>query len=152
MVYCVKRFTLQHSAVIFIFEKDMKFPRLLDTYGVLLSDRKREILDYYFNEDYSLAEISELTGISRQGVRDSIRKSSDEILELESKLGIVKKNETSLSILRSVISELKTLSDRSDLSEQSLESDRKEEDRLKSIIDKLTEVGSILEPTHNARE
>ena len=57
-----------------MFEKNMKFPILLDTYGSLLTDRKREILDYYYNEDYSLAEISEITGISRQGVRDSIKK------------------------------------------------------------------------------
>ena len=71
----------------------MKFPLLLDTYGVLLTDRKRELLDYYYNEDYSLSEISELTGISRQGVRDSIKKSEEEIYELESKLKIVEKNE-----------------------------------------------------------
>ena len=62
-----------------MFEKDMKFPRLLDVYGALLTDRKRELLELYYNEDCSLAEISELTGISRQGVRDSIRKSQDEI-------------------------------------------------------------------------
>ena len=45
-----------------MFEKSMKFPILLDTYGSLLTDRKREILDYYYNEDYSLAEISGITG------------------------------------------------------------------------------------------
>lgn len=79
--------------MISIFEKDMRFPILLDAYGDMLSERKREILDYYYNEDYSLSEISELTGISRQGVRDSIKKSEYELHELESKLGIVKKNE-----------------------------------------------------------
>ncbi len=138
MVYCVKRFTLQHSAVIFIFEKDMKFPLLLDIYGVLLSDRKREILDYYFNEDYSLAEISELTGISRQGVRDSIRKSKDELYELESKLKIAEKNETSASLLRSVIA---------DLNDLSTDADKEVENRLKCMIDKLTTIGSLIEPT-----
>lgn len=66
-----------------MFEKNMKFPILLDTYGSLLTDRKREILDYYYNEDYSLAEISEITGISRQGVRDSIKKSEEELFQLE---------------------------------------------------------------------
>ncbi len=71
----------------------MKFPLLLDTYGVLLTERKREILDYYYNDDYSLSEISELTGISRQGVRDSIKKSEEEIYGYESKLRIVEKHE-----------------------------------------------------------
>ena len=75
-----------------MFEKNMMFPVLLDTYGVLLTDRKREILDYYYNEDYSLAEISEITGISRQGVRDAIKKSEDEIYSFESKLKIVEKS------------------------------------------------------------
>lgn len=76
-----------------MFEKNMKFPILLDTYGTLLSERKREILDYYYNEDYSLAEISELTGISRQGVRDSVKKSEEELFQLEDKLGLASKNE-----------------------------------------------------------
>ena len=75
-----------------IFEKNMKFPLLLDIYGDLLSDKKRELLEYYYDEDYSLSEISEITGISRQGVRDSIKKSEDEIYSLEEKLGIAKKN------------------------------------------------------------
>jgi predicted DNA-binding protein YlxM (UPF0122 family) len=79
--------------VICIFEKNMKFPLLLDAYGVLLTERKREILDYYYNDDYSLSEISELTGISRQGVRDSIKKSEEEIYGYESKLRIVEKHE-----------------------------------------------------------
>ena len=79
--------------MIYIYEKNMKFPLLLDTYGVLLTERKREILDYYYNDDYSLSEISELTGISRQGVRDSIKKSEDEIYGYESKLKIVEKHE-----------------------------------------------------------
>ena len=66
---------------------------LLDTYGVLLTERKREILDYYYNDDYSLSEISELTGISRQGVRDSIKKSEEEIYGYEARLRVVEKHE-----------------------------------------------------------
>lgn len=92
MLYSVKQFTLQHRAVKDMFQKNMKFPLLLDIYGVLLSEKKREILDYYYNEDYSLSEISEITGISRQGVRDSIKKSEEEIYSLEEKLKIAAKN------------------------------------------------------------
>lgn len=143
MIYCVKRFTLQHSAVIFIFEKDMKFPLLLDIYGVLLSERKRELLELYFNEDYSLTEISELTGISRQGVRDSIRKSKDEISELESKLKIAEKNEISANILRSVIADLNAIS---------AELDKEVENRLKCMIDKLIEVVADLEASHDTEQ
>ena len=97
-----------------IFEKNMKFPLLLDTYGSLLSERKRELLDYYYNEDYSLSEISELTGISRQGVRDSIKKSEEEILKLESKLNIVQKNEELSDALTAVLADLNELLPRLD--------------------------------------
>ena len=55
-----------------IFVKDLSFSALLDTYGPVLSEKKQQILGYYYNDDYSLSEISELTGISRQGVRDQI--------------------------------------------------------------------------------
>ena len=88
-----------------MFEKNMKFPLLLDIYGSLLSDRKLEILDYYYNEDYSLAEISELTGISRQGVRDSIKKSEEELFSLDEKLCLSEKNKrisTAASELRQI--------------------------------------------------
>ncbi len=77
--------------MIIIFEKNMKFPLLLDVYGALLSDRRREIVEYYYNDDCSLAEISEITGISRQGVRDSIKKTEEEIYSLEEKLGVARK-------------------------------------------------------------
>lgn len=93
-------------AVIKIFEKNMMFPLLLDIYGVLLNERKRGILDYYYNEDYSLSEISELTGISRQGVRDSIKKSEEEIYSLENKLGIVAKNRIMSEEIKDIISSL----------------------------------------------
>ena len=85
-----------------MFEKNLLIPCLLDVYGGLLSERKRELLDYYYDEDYSLAEISELTGISRQGIRDSIKKSSAELLELEDKLRLYeRKNSVSKLIAES---------------------------------------------------
>lgn len=122
--------------MIFIFEKDMKFPLLLDAYGVLLSDRKREILDFYYNEDYSLSEISELTGISRQGVRDSIKKSEEEIYQLEARLKLAEKTETLTRLIRSVIT---------DLDDLALTVDENNRNRFNSITDRLTQVSSLLE-------
>ena len=78
-----------------MFSKNMQLPCLLDTYGSLLSDRQRELLEYYYNDDYSLSEISELTDISRQGIRDSIKKSESLLNELESKLRL---NERRLAV------------------------------------------------------
>ncbi len=81
-----------------MFEKNLLLPCLLDIYGALLTDRKRELLDYYYEEDYSLSEISELTGISRQGIRDSIKKSEAELLDFESKLHLYEKKKAMASI------------------------------------------------------
>ena len=143
MVYSVKRFTLQHCAVIPIFEKNMKFPLLLDTYGSLLSERKRELLDYYYNEDYSLSEISELTGISRQGVRDSIKKSEEEILKLESKLNIVQKNEELTDALTAVLADLNELV--SCLDEQN-------GPKIRGISERLTGILKNAQPPRNETE
>ena len=114
----------------------MKFPLLLDTYGSLLTERKREILDYYYNEDYSLSEISELTGISRQGVRDSIKKSEEEIYALESKLRIAEKNRMLSELLRSVIADIGRIIP---------ETDENAANRLNRITEKLAEAGSIID-------
>ena len=45
----------------------------------------------YYNEDLSLSEIAEQIGISRQGVRDLIKKAEEEIFFLEEKLGLAQK-------------------------------------------------------------
>jgi predicted DNA-binding protein YlxM (UPF0122 family) len=73
-----------------MFEKDVKeISLLLDFYGELLSERKQSVLALYYNEDFSLAEIAEEIGISRQGARDLIKKAEEELRHLEEKLGLV---------------------------------------------------------------
>ena len=49
------------------------------------------MLDLYYNDDYSLAEIAEEIGITRQGVLDTIKKGKEELLFLEEKLRLEKK-------------------------------------------------------------
>ena len=71
-----------------MFEKDLKIGFLLDFYGDVLSERKRTVLDYYYNDDLSLAEIASEIGISRQGVRDLIKKAEEELRFYEEKLGL----------------------------------------------------------------
>ena len=76
-----------------MYEKNLNIGYLLDFYGEVLSDRKRSVLDMYYNEDFSLAEISEEIGISRQGVRDLIKKAEEELRFFEEKLGISRRME-----------------------------------------------------------
>ena len=74
-----------------MFEKNLNVGYLLDFYGDLLPDRKRSVMEMYYNEDYSLSEIADEIGISRQGVRNLIKKSESELFFYEEKLGLAAK-------------------------------------------------------------
>ena len=67
--------------------KNLEISFLLDFYGDVLTERQREVMEQYYNDDLSLAEIADNFGITRQGVRDSIKRGEDIILDLEQKVG-----------------------------------------------------------------
>ncbi len=71
--------------------KNLQFALLFDVYGALLTEKQRETLDLYYNEDLSLGEISEETGITRQGVMNCVKTSERRLLELEKQLGVVER-------------------------------------------------------------
>ena len=48
-------------------------------------------MEYYFNDDLSLAEIAENEGITRQGVLDIIKRCKQTLFEYEEKLQLVSK-------------------------------------------------------------
>ncbi len=68
--------------------KDLNVTLLFDIYGNLLTEKQRETMELYYNADLSLGEISEETGITRQGVMNCIKKSENHLRELEEKLGL----------------------------------------------------------------
>ena len=72
--------------------KNLEMTILLDFYGDMLTPKQRDFLDYYYNQDYSLAEIAANVGITRQGVRDAIKRAEAKLLSMEEKLGLVRRN------------------------------------------------------------
>ncbi|MBQ7669551.1 MAG: winged helix-turn-helix transcriptional regulator [Clostridia bacterium] len=94
-----------------MFQKDMTVSLLLDFYGDILSEHKRGIMEMYYDEDMSLAEISEQVGISRQAVREIIKKSESELSNLENTLGLVKKFDKLKHDLDTIKNELRAASD-----------------------------------------
>ena len=54
-----------------------------DLYGELLTEKQRECLDLYCNQDYTLAEIAELQGTSRQSVYDAISRAEAQLSRFE---------------------------------------------------------------------
>lgn len=66
--------------------KNLDVAVLLDFYGEMLTEKQRDVIDLYYNQDLSLSEIAEHEGITRQGVRDSIKRGEVFLFELEEKL------------------------------------------------------------------
>lgn len=71
--------------------KDLKISYLLDFYGDMLTQKQQEVIDAYYNEDLSLAEIAEDWGITRQGVRDAIKRAEQQLTEMEERLGLARR-------------------------------------------------------------
>ncbi len=71
--------------------KNLEISLLFDCYSACLNDKQREIFDCYYNEDFSLSEIAENFGITRQGVRDFVKRTEQQLIELEKNLGLYSK-------------------------------------------------------------
>ena len=83
---------------------------LLDYYGQLLTEKQKKAVELYFQEDLSLSEISELSKISRQAVRDSIQSGLHLLQHYDEKLDLIRKfdsYETTISQLQQQIESLK---------------------------------------------
>lgn len=114
--------------------KDLKFSALLDVYGGMLTDKQREMLDFYYNDDLSLSEIASNEGISRQGVRDSIKRGEESLLELDQKIGMVKIIERYSALLNSIKSQC-----------DGIISDCRTYTTTKSVIEKLEKIKSSID-------
>ena len=69
----------------------VKFSILLELYGNLLTEKQYELLDYYYNQDIGLSEIAENLEITRQAVRDNLKKGENNLIDFEKKLHLFEK-------------------------------------------------------------
>ena len=69
-------------------EKFVEQTLLYDFYGELLTERQQQVYESVVLEDYSLSEVAEDLGISRQGVHDMIKRCNH---TLEARLHLVEK-------------------------------------------------------------
>ena len=72
-------------------EKNIEVSLLLDFYGELLKPGVRQTIDLSYNDDLSLAEVADQCGITRQGVRDSIKRGEAQLFAFEQKLGLMRR-------------------------------------------------------------
>ena len=87
-------------------EEKVKISILCQLYGKLLTKKQFEFLDDYYNKDLSLSEIAENNNITRQAVRDIIKKGEKKLFEYEEKLLFMKKTEKQEQKIQEVLSEL----------------------------------------------
>ncbi|MBQ8029625.1 MAG: YlxM family DNA-binding protein [Clostridia bacterium] len=85
--------------------KDLEVTMLFDIYGEMLTEKQQSFITYYYDDDLSLAEIAENEGITRQGVRDAIKRAENQLYDFEAHLGLKKRFEETRNGL-SEISEL----------------------------------------------
>ncbi len=81
---------------------------LFDCYGSLLTDKQKTLFNYYFNEDLSLAEISDIMGVSRQAVHNSINRCEEALESYESSLGIFERANAVEAVLDDAIEMIET--------------------------------------------
>lgn len=74
-------------------EKDLRVSVLLDYYSPMLTEKQRDVIDLYYNEDLSLSEIAEHEKITRQGVRDSIKRGEQTLYEMEEKFRLAERSD-----------------------------------------------------------
>ncbi len=88
--------------------KNLEMSLLLDFYGQMLTPKQRDVMELYYYEDLSLAEIAEHENITRQGVHDFIKRSEQILSDLENKLMLAEK----FSKLSSSLAEISSIADR----------------------------------------
>ena len=72
-------------------EKIVEQTLLYDFYGELLTEHQRIIYEDVVLNDYSLSEVAQELGISRQGVHDNLKRCSRILEDYEEKLHLVEK-------------------------------------------------------------
>ena len=72
-------------------EKNVEISVLCQLYGKALTEKQYEVLNDYYNNDLSLSEIAENNNITRQAVRDIIKKGENKLYELEANISLMKK-------------------------------------------------------------
>ncbi len=106
IVYLCQVFYLyKQSGANMDFESALKYSRLLDFYGNLLTDRQKEIATLFFYENNGLSEIADFYGLSRQSVYDILKRVKSTLSEYESKLGLYEKYSESKKFLSKVVGE-----------------------------------------------
>ena len=82
---------------------------MLDLYGMLLTEKQRRCLELHLFDDFSLSEIGEALGISRQAASDMIRRSEQALEGCEEKLGLLRRRSVEQAELAAISAAMEKL-------------------------------------------
>ena len=88
-------------------EDRVEISLLMDIYSPLLTEKQKNIMELYYNDDLSLAEIAELKNTSRQAIHDLIKRCYKQILSYEDKLNLLKKSLEKESVIEALLNDMK---------------------------------------------
>ena len=87
-------------------DKNVKISILSELYGKLLTEKQEQFINDYYNNDLSLSEIAENNNITRQAVRDILKKGEKKLFEYEEKLMFMKRTLNQEKRIKKALSEL----------------------------------------------
>ncbi|WP_052446650.1 YlxM family DNA-binding protein [Candidatus Soleaferrea massiliensis] len=90
-------------------EKNLQMSYLLDFYGEMLSEKQKNIMELYYCDDLSLSEIAETHGMTRQGVRDNLKRAEHLLAGMEEKLGLIERDKGHQAQIDLLLSDLDAL-------------------------------------------
>ena len=90
-------------------ERNVEISMLVQFYGKLLTKKQFDFINDYYNNDLSLSEIAENENISRQAVRDIIKKGEAKLFEYEEKLEFMKRTLKQESTIENILKEIKKI-------------------------------------------
>ncbi len=115
--------------------KDLYYSTLIDVYGKTLNKRQLDVMTAYYNEDLSLSEIADNMQISKQGVRDIIKRAETHLMQLEMQLSFIEKARSREKLLIDIVKNLEEIS----LSVQEMEQKSVDHSNIKERLDRTRE-------------
>ena len=113
--------------MIYLLESFLQVSLLYDFYGALLTDRQKKCVEMHFLNDFSLSEIADEFGVSRQAIYDIINRTRQMLVDYEEKLGLVRRYQAEQECIQDVFDII-----------NNLPSDVKKDYQLEMVIDKLS--------------
>ena len=84
---------MAHGIIIATMKDVARRAYLLDFYGPLLTEKQRDVYDWYYQQDLSLGEISEIAQVSRNAIHDLVCRTDEKLERLEKAMGLIAESE-----------------------------------------------------------